>query len=105
MIFHFVALDQVDWDSWIPYVLFAFRSAPHAALGHSPFFFLFGREPRFPLDHVLGARGSNSASMTADNESYLSEVATRYKFAQEAVASRCSGKEYFEQSTDSSNAI
>lgn len=88
MISHFVALDQVDWDSWIPYVLFAFRSAPHATLGHSPFFFLFGREPRFPLDHVLGARGSNSASMTADNESYLSEVATRYKFAQEAVASR-----------------
>lgn len=88
MVSHFVALDQQDWDSWIPYVLFAFRSAPHATLGHSPFFLLFGREPPFPLDHVLGARGPNSTSMKADDEAYLADVAQRYKFAQDTVARR-----------------
>jgi RNase H-like domain found in reverse transcriptase/Reverse transcriptase (RNA-dependent DNA polymerase)/Integrase zinc binding domain/Integrase core domain/Zinc knuckle/Aspartyl protease len=88
MVSHFVALDQQDWDSWIPYVLFAFRSAPHATLGHSPFFLLFGREPRFPLDHVLGARGPNSTSMKPDDEAYLADVAQRYRFAQDTVARR-----------------
>ena len=38
-----------DWDQWLPYLLFAYREAPHTATGFSPFELLFGREVRGPL--------------------------------------------------------
>jgi len=33
-----------DWDAWLPYVCFAYRDAPHAATGFSPFELMFGRQ-------------------------------------------------------------
>ena len=88
MIAHFVASDQKDWDSWISYVLFAFRSSPHSTLGLSPFYFLFGREPRFPIDHVLGAHGPNRAYLKPDDEAYLSDVKDRFEEARAFVSQR-----------------
>ncbi|CAM9771411.1 unnamed protein product [Lampetra planeri] len=35
---------QVDWDLQIPSVLSAYRMAPHASTGYSPFFLMYGRE-------------------------------------------------------------
>jgi hypothetical protein len=88
MIAHFVSSDQKDWDSWISYVLFAFRSSPHSTLGLSPFYFLFGREPRFPIDHVLGAHGPNRAYLKPDDEAYLSDVKARFEEARAFVSRR-----------------
>ena len=39
-----------DWDSYIPYVHFAYREVPHKTTGFSPFELLYGREVRGPLD-------------------------------------------------------
>uniref|UniRef100_A0A8C4QBL7 Integrase catalytic domain-containing protein n=1 Tax=Eptatretus burgeri TaxID=7764 RepID=A0A8C4QBL7_EPTBU len=46
--------DQVggQWDQVIPWLLFAHWSAPHRSTGYTPFFMLYGREPRGPL-HLL----------------------------------------------------
>ncbi|GMF40671.1 unnamed protein product [Phytophthora fragariaefolia] len=41
---------QTDWDLYLPRVLFAYRTAYHEALGDSPFFSLYGRDPVLPLD-------------------------------------------------------
>ena len=41
-----------DWDKELPYLLFAFRSAPSEALGYSPFQLVFGHSIRGPLDVV-----------------------------------------------------
>lgn len=38
-----------EWDKWLPYLLFAYREAPHTATGFSPFELLFGRDVRGPL--------------------------------------------------------
>lgn len=37
------------WDKWLPYLLFAYREAPHSATGFSPFELHFGRDVRGPL--------------------------------------------------------
>ena len=42
--------DGKDWDRLLPYVLFAYREAPHESTGFSPFELLYGREIRGPLD-------------------------------------------------------
>ena len=39
-----------DWDSLLPYLLFAYREVPQASTGFSPFELLYGRQVRGPLD-------------------------------------------------------
>ena len=47
---HYVNEFQTDWDQYITAIQFAYRSIP---VGFSPFFLLFGREARLPLDVTL----------------------------------------------------
>jgi hypothetical protein len=46
----FVSETQTDWDVYLPRVLFAYRTAYHEALGDTPFFSLYGRDPILPMD-------------------------------------------------------
>ncbi|POM70630.1 Hypothetical protein PHPALM_12901 [Phytophthora palmivora] len=46
----YVSESQDDWDLYLPRVLFAYRTSYHEALGDSPFFSLYGRDPVLPLD-------------------------------------------------------
>ena len=43
-----------DWASCLPHVLFCYNSTIHQATGESPFMLMFGREPRLPIDFLLG---------------------------------------------------
>jgi hypothetical protein len=47
---NYVDLKNDDWDRFLPGVAFAYRSAVSDTTGFSPFFMLFGREPRLPID-------------------------------------------------------
>ena len=46
----YVAKDQKDWCEYIPLILFAHRTSISEAIGDSPFYVVFGREPRLPID-------------------------------------------------------
>ena len=46
----FVASHQGDWDLHLPYVMYAYRTAVQESTRESPFFLMFGRPPREPLD-------------------------------------------------------
>ncbi|OWZ09462.1 LOW QUALITY PROTEIN: hypothetical protein PHMEG_00017832 [Phytophthora megakarya] len=46
----YVSEIQEDWDLYLLAVLFAYRTSYHEALGDSPFFSLYGRDPLIPLD-------------------------------------------------------
>lgn len=50
---HFCSDNQKDWDLYIPSVLFGYRTSPSAATGESPFYLLYGREARLPIDVSL----------------------------------------------------
>lgn len=45
---------KMDWASCLPQVLFCYNTTPHQATGESPFFLMFGQEPRLPVDFLLG---------------------------------------------------
>ncbi|KAL5516790.1 hypothetical protein EMCRGX_G002203 [Ephydatia muelleri] len=44
------AEDELNWDKWLPYLLFAYREVPQDSTGFSPFELLYGRAVRGPLD-------------------------------------------------------
>ncbi|KAL2098384.1 hypothetical protein ACEWY4_007591 [Coilia grayii] len=43
-----------DWVAHLPQLLFCYNTTPHSSTGESPYFLLFGQEPRLPLDFLLG---------------------------------------------------
>lgn len=43
-----------DWSSCLPEVLYAYNTTPHQSTGESPYFLMFGQEPRLPVDFLLG---------------------------------------------------
>ena len=44
-----------DWDMRLPYVLFAYRASMQTSTMESPFFLLYGRDPRLPTETALTA--------------------------------------------------
>jgi hypothetical protein len=53
---------QRDWDMRLPQILLAYRSHYNRNFRTSPFFLLYGRQPRLPLDILLGIPGAKKFS-------------------------------------------
>ncbi|KAL0180472.1 hypothetical protein M9458_022878, partial [Cirrhinus mrigala] len=54
-----------DWVSALPQLLFCYNTTPHQVTGESPYFLMFGQEPRLPVDFLLGRgqeRGPDSVN-------------------------------------------
>ena len=45
--------DKVEWDKYLPFLLWAYRGMVHATTGFSPYKLLFDREMRMPLDELV----------------------------------------------------
>uniref|UniRef100_A0A3Q3G5R5 Gypsy retrotransposon integrase-like protein 1 n=1 Tax=Kryptolebias marmoratus TaxID=37003 RepID=A0A3Q3G5R5_KRYMA len=43
-----------DWTACLPQLLYAYNTTPHQSTGESPYFLMFGQEPRLPVDFLLG---------------------------------------------------
>jgi len=73
MLSMYVSTSQRDWDFFIPYVLLAYRTSKHESTGFSPFYLLYGRQARLPIDSAL-----NSTIITKyiDTEDYITTVTT-----------------------------
>ena len=69
-----------DWKSHVPALVHAFNCTRNAATGFSPYYLLFGMEPRLPVDVEFGLqKGSQKGSL--GESSYVSQLRGRLKFA------------------------
>jgi hypothetical protein len=64
MLSHYVNEKQTDWDLYLPYVLFAYRTTPHHSLKESPFYLVFGHDARLPFSTLV----SSSPEMEMDQK-------------------------------------
>ena len=69
-----------DWKRHVPALVHAYNYTRNAATGFSPYYVLFGREPRLPVDVEFRLqRGSQKGSI--GKSSYVSQLRRRLKFA------------------------
>jgi len=73
--------DKGNWEKYLPFILFSYRSTPHESTKQSPYFLLFGRQPNLQIDNQLLTK------MTSDMQfdSYRYFVGKTLKDTQEIV--------------------
>ena len=60
-----------DWDKQLPYLLFAYRANVQDSTKESPFFLLYGRDPRIPSESALNCPAT---PYMVDLDDYKSEL-------------------------------
>ena len=84
-----------DWDERLPHVLFAYRASVQQSTSESPFFLLYGRDPRLPTAAVMCPK-MNRVPM--DLQEYGAELTERMTGAWE-LPRKCIGRVQTRQKT------
>ncbi len=81
-----------DWDTRLPYIMFAYRTSMQESTRESPFYLMYGRDPQLPTESALTVP---RARELIDLDSYKSEMvcslADAWKLAQDNVLKRGKG--------------
>ena len=81
----YVSRDQKDWDTHLPAILFGFRVSPHQTTGDSPFYLLYGREPRLPVDVSLLPPSQVSNSVREHRARIVQTIEEAHTIARENI--------------------
>src|SRR5271155_4207877 len=88
MLSHYCNKQQRDWDRYLPYILYAYRTSPHSVTKYSPFYLLYGREAKYPLDTLVRESSTLNIEAMCDDESvrrYITELITTLQLARSTV--------------------
>ena len=98
----YVSKNQKDWDEFIPLILFAHRTSVLDAIGDSPFYVLYGREPRLPIDvkYLPPAADDLSTSVLDYRKRIVEKVELAQNLARENLQrAQQKIKDYYDQKT------
>ena len=88
-----------DWDECLPFVLFDYRVCEQRSTCESPFFLIYGRDPRLPTEAALCP---SKFKATVDLREYgvelVSKMADAWELAQKYIGrAQCRQKSYYDK--------
>jgi len=78
-------IQKADWKTFVPSLVHAYNCTKQESTEYSPFFLMFGRQPRLPVDLLLGSADDNVDGITY--EAYVDSLRDRLRFAYDLAAS------------------
>jgi hypothetical protein len=72
------SVQKANWKTHIPTIVHAYNCTRHESTGFSPFYLLFGRQPRIPIDLLLGSESSEGGK---SYEVFVASLRERLRFA------------------------
>jgi hypothetical protein len=72
-----------DWKKFVPSLVHAYNATKHDSTGYSPFYLMFGRHPRLPVDLAMGTEFEERDAGTTSQ--YVEELAAKLSHAYEAA--------------------
>lgn len=103
--------ERENWKDHLPHVLHAYNCTKHKATGFSPYYLLYGRHPRLPVDILFGLitdEGTETNGPRGYAEKWAGKMIEAYRSpAQKEGHTMIKGAEvwFFSLGTESSYAI
>ena len=72
--------EKSDWKSYLGCMTHAYNCTKHASTTYSPYYLMFGRHPRLPIDVELGLPKSNSGDNSSKSR-YVQKLRRRLNYA------------------------
>lgn len=77
------------WKSHLPHLVHAYNCTPHSATGYSPYYLMYGRHPKLPVDHLY--EETSHREVTTTHTQYAKDLEERLRVAYD-VAGRAEEK-------------
>ena len=72
--------EKSDWKSFLGYMTHAYNCTKHASTTYSPYYLMFGRHPRLPIDVEFGLPKSNCGDNSSKSR-YVQKLRRRLNYA------------------------
>ena len=73
-----------DWKSYLSAMTHAYNCTKHESTQYSPFYLIFGRHPRLPVDVAMGVQPMEQ-QVEGDTNAFVDELQERLRFAYEVA--------------------
>jgi transposase InsO family protein len=92
---------KTDWKAHVPFLVHAYNASKHTTTGYSPFYLMYGRHPRLPIDIAMGIEPAERQSEKSMPD-YVAEIkkklANAYTTASRLATSAGNrSKEYYDR--------
>ena len=77
-----------DWEEYVSKACMAYNTSVNATTGYTPFYLMFGRQARIPVDLMYGTAEPESASYGEYTTKLQQSLSKAYALAHESLAKK-----------------
>ena len=98
MLSFYTSQHQKDWDTHIPYVLYAYRTSEHASTKESPYYLMYGRHARHFHDLVFNPLEESEQTIEDYRHELVKKLTLAWQVANDnLVAAKDKQKKYYDK--------